>query len=215
MKQIQKIAVIGGGGRTGFYVVNQLLSQGYQLKLLLRNPEDFKIQSSNIDIVKGDVLDSQVVDALIAGCDAVISTVGQRAGEPLVASGAVENVIHAIAKLGSDADAFRFVLLAGLNVDTPFDRKGLETQKATEWMKMSFPDIHADRQKSYALLADSNIHWTMVRVPFIEFLETKGEVNVSLEDCLGSKISAADIAEFMIGQLVDDAYVREAPFISN
>ena len=47
MKQNQKIAVIGGGGRTGSYLVNQLLNQGYQLKLLLRSPEHLKIQSRN------------------------------------------------------------------------------------------------------------------------------------------------------------------------
>lgn len=35
-----KIAVIGGGGRTGKYLVSQLLNQGFHVKLLLRNPEN-------------------------------------------------------------------------------------------------------------------------------------------------------------------------------
>jgi putative NADH-flavin reductase len=215
MEQIQKVAVVGGGGRTGFYLVNQLLDQGFQLKLLLRNPENFQLHNPNIEIVKGDVLDADAVEELIAGCDAVISTVGQRQGEPLVASKATMNIIYAVSKLGSDLETFRFVLLAGLNVDTPFDKKGIETRKATDWMAATYPEIQQDRQKSFALLSDSKISWTMVRVPFIEFVETKGEIKVSLADSPGSKISAADIATFMIGQLHDDAYVRKAPFIAS
>ena len=215
MNQIHKIAVLGGGGRTGFYLVNQLLDQGFQLKLLLRNPGHFKIQNTNIEIVKGDALDGDVVERVLEGCDAVISTVGQRKGEPLVAGQATMNMINAIAKHQNNAENFRYILLAGLNVDTPFDKKGIETQKATDWMKATFPDIHADRQKSYALLSASNVSWTMVRVPFIEFVETKGEIKVGLEDSPGNKISAADIAAFMIRQLTDNAYVRKAPFISN
>src|SRR5437870_1352239 len=78
MKTMQKIAVIGGGGRTGQYLVNQLIEKGYSLKLLLRHPEDFTIGNPLIEIVKGDVLDEAVVRKLVDGCDAVLSTVGQR-----------------------------------------------------------------------------------------------------------------------------------------
>ncbi|SKB99670.1 NAD(P)-dependent oxidoreductase [Dyadobacter psychrophilus] len=215
MNQIHKIAVLGGGGRTGLRLVNQLLDQGFQLKLLLRKPEDFKIQNPLIEIVKGDALDADVVEHLLEGCDAVISTVGQRKGEPLVASQATTNIINAVARRKNDSENFRYILLAGLNVDTPFDKKGIETQKATDWMKATFPDIHADRQKSYALLLASEVSWTMVRVPFIEFVETKGEIKINLADSPGSKISAADIAYFLIAQLTDETYVRKAPFISN
>ena len=208
MKEIHKIAVLGGGGRTGYYLVNQLLEQGFQLKLLLRKPATVQIQNPLVEVVKGDAIDAEIVERLLEGCDAVISTVGQRKDEPLVASQATMNIINAVAKRQRNAESFRYILLAGLNVDTPFDKKGIETQKATDWMKATFPDIHADRQQSYALLAESSIAWTMVRVPFIEFVETKGEIKVGLKDSSGSKISAADIATFSIRQLTDSAYIR-------
>ncbi len=35
MKQKIKIAVLGGGGRTGKYLVTELLNQEYHIKLLL------------------------------------------------------------------------------------------------------------------------------------------------------------------------------------
>ena len=214
MKQIKKIAIIGGGGRTGQYIVSQLLEKGYPIRLLLRHPESFPLSDPLIEIIRGDVLDAHIVSELLQGCNAIISTVGQRKGEPLVASIATENILHAIENQPVGSMSIRYILLAGLNIDTPFDRKSPETQKATDWMKMTFPYIHADRQKSYSILQGSQVKWTLVRVPFIEFSEKRSELNVSLEDCLGSKISAADIAGFMIAQLTDDTYIRKAPFIA-
>ncbi|MEQ1585173.1 MAG: NAD(P)H-binding protein [Cyclobacteriaceae bacterium] len=211
MKQENKIAILGGGGRTGKYIVTQLLSQGYSLKVLLRNPENFQLESPFIEIVTGDAIDPNTIRSLVQGCQAVISTVGQRKDEPLVASQATLNILNAMTEYGIE----RYILVAGINVDTPFDKKGPETSAATEWMKMTFPSIHADRQKTYSILSTSNANWTLVRVPFIEFTDTKGETLVSLEDCRGNKISAGDIATFVIEQLSNDTYSRKSPFIAN
>ncbi len=211
MKQINRIAVLGGGGRTGKYIVNQLLSQGYSLRLLIRSPEDFQLKNPDIEIVKGDAIDFETIRSLIKGCQAVISTVGQRKNEPLIASQATLNVLKAMSECGIQ----RYILVAGINVDTPFDKKSEQTIAATEWMKMNFPLIHADRQKTYYILSTSDVNWTLVRVPFIEFTDVRVKTLVSLEDCPGNKIGAADIANFVIEQLLDDSYIKKSPFITN
>ena len=214
-----KIAVIGGGGRTGKFLVDRLLAEGYQVKLLLRNPETaFQNIPKNdriVEIVKGDVLDYDRVTSLIEGCSAVISTVGQRKDEPLVASRATSNILKAMSENRGRSKSTRYILLAGLNVNTPFDKKGSETQMATEWMKTNFTLIHEDRQKAYEILASSEIRWTLVRVPYILFTDEKGTVGISLLDSPGKKISAGDIADFLITQLDDETYIRKAPFIAD
>jgi len=220
MKTHHKIAVIGGGGRTGKYLVNQLLDRGFQIKLLLRNPEISKqiipLQNPAIQVVEGDVLNYEAVCSLIEGCDAVISTVGQRKDEPLVASHATANILKAISESANrEVIAKRYILVAGINVDTPIDKKSAETLAATEWMKSNFPIIHEDRQKAYEILKESDAAWTLVRVPFIVFTDDQSEVGVSLKDSPGQKISAASIAGFLIDQLSDENYIRKAPFIAN
>jgi len=211
MEQNIKVAVLGGGGRTGEYLVNQLVDKGYKVKLLLRNPENFQIKSPLIEIIRGDALDPLAINALINGCQAIISTIGQRQGEPLTAMQATKNVLKAMVQYGIK----RYILVAGINVDTPFDKKGAETTIATNWMKSTFPLIQEDRQKAYNLLLVSEVHWTLVRVPFIEFVDTVNTITVSLEDCLGNKISASSIAVFLTEQLVDDTYLKKSPFIAN
>ena len=211
MEQKIKIAVLGGGGRTGKYLVTQLLSQGYNLKILLRNPEKLQLESPFIEIIKGDAIDAEAIRLLVQDCQAVISTIGQRKDEPLVSSQATINILQAMTAYGIK----RYILVAGLNVDTPFDKKGPETITATDWMKITFPVIHEDRQKTYSILSTSDVSWTLVRVPFIEFTDAKAEIIVSLEDCCGNKISADDIATFAIEQLSDETYARKSPFIAN
>jgi len=210
MKNIYKVAVLGGGGRTGNYLVSQLLKKGFSIKLLLRNPEKFTIQSPQIKIIKGDALDLETIKSLLRDCQAVISTIGQRKEEPLVASQATKNILHVM----KDYEIERYVLLAGLNIDTPFDKKSPKTIMATDWMKANFPVIQEDRQKAYDLLVASNVNWTQVRVPFIEFNDLSTEISVSLEDCSGDKINANDIAGFMISEMTESKYTKQSPFIS-
>lgn len=211
MKQNSKIAILGGGGRTGNFLVTQLIDQGYNLKLLLRNPENFSISDPLIEILKGDAVDGESIHSLVEGCQAVISTVGQRKDEPLVSSQATVNVLKSMSEFGIE----RYILVAGLNVDTPFDKKGPKASVATEWMKTNFPIPHSDRQKTYSILSGSELNWTLVRVPLIEFSDLRNEIKVSLEDCPGDKIGAADIAAFLIDQLSNDQYLRKSPFIAN
>lgn len=211
MNQNRKIAVLGGGGRTGKYLITQLIEKGYTIKILLRSPETFQINSPSIQIIQGDAIDLTVVNSLINGCDAVISTIGQRPGEPLIAEQATRNILDAM-KFYSIT---RYILVAGINIDTPFDKKGPETIMATNYMKANFPLIQEDRQKAYALLAQSDINWTLVRVPFIEFTVQTGPITVNLDDCLGNKIDAGNIATFLVKQLSENAYLNKAPFICN
>ncbi|WP_433765000.1 NAD(P)-dependent oxidoreductase [Flavobacterium ginsenosidimutans] len=210
MKNILKVAVLGGGGRTGKYLVNQLLENGFSVKLLLRNPDDFTVQNSKIEIIKGDAIDEESINVLLQDCQAVLSTIGQRPGEPMVASQATKNILKAMDK----NDIQRYILLAGLNIDTPFDKKSPKIIMATDWMKTNFPEIQKDRQLTYDLLVESKIDWTQVRVPLIIFSDETAPISVNLEDCLGEKISAFDISKFIVKEMVESHYIRQSPFIS-
>ncbi|KAF2080436.1 NAD(P)-dependent oxidoreductase [Flavobacterium sharifuzzamanii] len=210
MKNISKVAVLGGGGRTGKYLVNELLENGFSVKLLLRNPDNFTIQNQKIEIIKGDAIDDESISLLLRDCQAVISTVGQRLGEPMVASQSTKNVLNAMNEYGIQ----RYVLLAGLNIDTPFDKKSAKTIMSTDWMKANFPEIQKDRQFTYDLLYDSEVDWTQVRVPLIIFSDDSNEISINLDDCLGDEITALDISKFLVKEMVESNYIRQSPFIS-
>jgi putative NADH-flavin reductase len=61
MNDNKKIAVLGGGGRTGKYLINKLLDKGYFVKILLRDPEKFEIKSPLIQIIQGDAIEISIM----------------------------------------------------------------------------------------------------------------------------------------------------------
>ena len=213
MQQYTKIAVIGGTGKAGKYLVNQLIQQGFHLKLLLRNPEKFSIKNPLIEVIKGDVKDYDTVLSLVADCQAVISALGlgQPASETSIFSQATSNILQAM----QVSDIQRYIVVTGINVDTPFDKKSPKTQFATDWMYTNYPNSTADKQKEYDILSASNIDWTLVRLPLIEQTDEICDVQISLEDCVGDKISATNLANFLIVQLTDNQYVKQSSFLSN
>lgn len=213
MEQKIKIAVIGGTGKSGKYLVKQLMEQGYQIKILLRNPDNFLIKSNLVETVVGDVTDYDSVYSLLKGCQAVVSTLGLGipSSDPTIFCQSSANVIQAMNAL----DITRYIVTTGLNVDSPLDKKSPKVVFATNWMKENYPVSTENKQLEYELLSASAIDWTLVRLPLIEQTDERFETNVSLEDCVGDKISATDLVHFLISQLFDNAFVRKSPFISN
>ncbi len=211
MEKLNKIAVIGGTGKAGKYLVKQLVNHGFKIKVLLRNPDKLTFSSPLIEKVKGDVANYEAVFSLIQGCNAVISTLGQSKGENPIHSLASSNIIKAMNSL----DISRYIVITGLTIDTPFDKKRFKTKLLSAIMKLSFPAIIADKQKEYAVISGSTLNWTIVRLPLIEQTETKGSIKSSLNDCPGKKISTTDLACFLINQLSDDTFIRKSPFIAN
>jgi putative NADH-flavin reductase len=206
-----KLAILGGTGKSGKYLVKQLLAQGFHIKLLLRDPDSFQLKSSFIEIVKGDARDYESIRSVIDGCQAVLSTLGQPRGETPIFSQATRNIIQAM----SQSNVTRYILTTGLNVDTPFDKKSAKTKMATDWMKSNYSETTLDKQVECEVLTKSSINWTLVRLPLIEQTDDRRNVVVSLEDCPGDKISSTDLAYFLIRQLSDNTYVRKSPFIAN
>jgi putative NADH-flavin reductase len=206
-----KIAVIGGTGKSGKYLVNQLMNLHFHFKILLRNPEKFQIKNSLIEIIKGDARNYDDILLLLAGCDAVISTLGQPQGEPPIFSEAAANIIRAM----NECNIQRYILVTRLSIDLPFDNKSSHTKMKSEWMKTNFPQIVADKQNEYNILVKSNADWTLVRLPFIEQTDNNCEIKISLEDCPGDNINATSLANFLIEQLHDIKYLKKTPFIAN
>lgn len=205
------IAVIGGTGKSGKFLVQKLIKEGYPVKLLLRNPDLFTLNHPLIETVQGDARDFNSINRLIKGCSVVISTLGQPKGERSIFSDAAKNIIEAM----NLYQVKRYIVTTGLSVNTPFDRKNERVRMATDWMYQHYPETTGDKQKEYELLAESNLDWTLVRLPLINLTEEHFNTETSLEDCKGEGIGAADLAAFLVSQIEGKDYMKQSPFLYN
>lgn len=207
------IAVIGGTGKSGTYLVKALLHKGFKIKMLVRNPEHVTFSNPLAETIIGNVEDYNAVLQTVTGCDVIISTLGLGIppSVPTIFSTATAHILKAMQETG----VYRYIVTAGLNVDAPGDAKGPAAKAATEWMYAHYPTSTHNRQEEYNLLAESSAGWTMVRLPMIELTDDAPDIITSLADCPGTAISAASLAGFLIAQIDDGGFIRKAPFIAN
>lgn len=78
MKRFEKICVLGGSGFVGTYVVSELVSRGYQVRVPTRRRESSKhlILLPTVEVVEANIHDAEVLEQALTGCDAVINLVG-------------------------------------------------------------------------------------------------------------------------------------------
>lgn len=211
MDQQHKVALLGATGKAGKYILQELLNNSYSVKALIRKSDEYLIQHPLLEIIPGDIKDPEIARALINGCNVVISAIGPRKDEPLISSLSTINIVSAIGANGIS----RHISLAGLNVDIPGDRKSEANKAKSDWMRQNFPDAVADRQKAYDILVESDVDWTMIRLPWIEQTDERRGISVDSYDCPGEKISTTDLANFVIGQMGNKTYWRKAPFVAS
>lgn len=137
MSSQQNVLVVGGTGRTGRRVVEQLLSRGVHVRAIVRSarrlPERV-IAEPGLTVVEADLLslDDQDLLAQVRGCDAVISCLGHTIslkgifGSPRdLVTRATEHLCRAIAGAQSDRPV-KFILMSSVSVNCP---EALDTRR--------------------------------------------------------------------------------------
>lgn len=70
---MKKTALIGASGFVGSAILNELLSRGYKVEALVRNPEKITVDNPNLTVKKVDVADEEALAEDLKGYDEVIS----------------------------------------------------------------------------------------------------------------------------------------------
>lgn len=70
---MKSVVLIGASGFVGTAILNELLSRGYKVTAVVRNPKKINVSNSNLEIVKTDVSDTDVMVEICKGKDAIIS----------------------------------------------------------------------------------------------------------------------------------------------
>jgi len=70
---MKKTALIGASGFVGSAILKELLSRGYEVEALVRNPENVKVNNPHLTVKKVDVADTKALAADLKGYDTIIS----------------------------------------------------------------------------------------------------------------------------------------------
>lgn len=207
------VAIFGAGGRTGQHLVQQALERGHHVTAFTRSPQKLAQYEGQIAIVEGDVQDAVAVSLAIAAAGAVLSVLGPTANVPdyQVARG-TKNILRAMQQHGVQ----RLVLSAGAGVRDPHDEPGFVDKLINLLLRLFSRHVYEDMRRTVQTVRDSDRRWTIVRVPMLSDDPATGEVKAAyVGKGMGMRLTRADMASFMLDQLESDAFLHQAPAISN
>ncbi len=209
----KRVIIVGATGGTGRQLVAQALERGHAVTALVRNPSKLGIEHPNLRIIQGDVLDYASVEAAVRGQEAVISALGhKRYFYPTrILSEGTRNILSAM----ETHSVPRLVCQTSLGIGETFGRLGLYYTLFV--IPVILPFYFWDKTRQERLIAESKLEWVIVRPGALTNGEKRGAYHRGRE--VGSffgtvRISRADVADFMLNQISDDAYLGTAPGVS-
>ncbi len=208
-----KLAVFGASGRTGRPLVQQALDAGHDVTALVRTPATFPLKHDRLTVVQGDAMNATDVDEIVQGADAVLSTLGQGKNSPKdLQTVATKNIVAAMEKYGIS----RIVSLTLAGFDAPQDKPKFINHVIRFVIKTMQGTVLADAEQHAKVLQDSNLDWVIVRGPILTEGSYTGKYRVGwIGINTGTRISRADVADFMLKQVTDNSYVHKAPMVSD
>jgi putative NADH-flavin reductase len=82
-------------------------------------------------------------------------------------------------------------------------------------LKFVQKDLMEDLLGQVRVIKESDLEWVIVRAPMLNEGEKKGEYRVGyVGKDSATKLSRADVADFMLKQIADDTYLHQAPVVS-
>jgi putative NADH-flavin reductase len=208
-----KLAIFGATGRTGQHLLRQALEEGHQVTILARDPGKMTVRHDRLAVVKGSLNDAGCIQQVIASADAVLSVLGPTSNQP---SFEVSQGMRAIIDAMKKNRVKRLIISAGAGVGDPGDSPGLFNRVMNVLLKITAKNVYEDMLRTVALVRESGLDWTVVRVPMLTDGPATGQIKVGMVGKgMGPRICRADMSAFMLKQVESTQFVGKAPAISN
>ena len=210
-----KVTVLGASGRTGGLLVERCLAKGYEVTVLVRRPEAFRLWE-RVRMVEGSVFEVETVRRAVSGADVVLSALGARS---LKKEDVLERAVPLIVEAMRQTGVRRIIALgsAGALDDSldkqPAWRRWL-VQRIVYNSFLKWPV--ASQIAQWKTLSASGLDWTMVMPPMLTNGPGRGKFRVDGEALPrhGMRISRADVADFMMRQIAGREWVGKGAYVA-
>ena len=198
-----QVTVFGAAGGTGRHVTGEALAAGHEVTVLVRDPLTLGPTDPRVRVEVGDARDPEVVARVITGAQGVISAIGGRGmGRSTAITDAMTTIVAclpagtrllAVSTVGAGDSASQFPRAVRMTV-------GVMLRNAI-----------ADHNGQERAIMASELDWTIARCVGLTDDPAGGDVHVLTEGKLGgSRIARADVARWLVTNLDDATYSRQA-----
>jgi putative NADH-flavin reductase len=208
---MKTILIVGASRGIGLETVRRALDQGYQVRAFARSAAQIPLDHPNLTKIAGDALRTVDVNAAVQGADAVIQTLGEKAGLNMLRgtrlfSEATRTLIAAMEAEGVK----RLICVTGFGA-------GDSSEHMAVWQRLPFElllgRVYVDKDAQEMMIKRSSLDWVIARPGILNNLPRTGRYKIldKPSDWRNGTISRADVADFLVSQIDDDSYLGKTP----
>ncbi|MBT2623640.1 SDR family oxidoreductase [Chryseobacterium sp. ISL-6] len=215
-----KILILGATGRTGRLIVEEVLKQGYDLNVLVRDKNKLPFHSKSVKVYQGTPTHREDLAAAMQGCDLIISALSIARASDAPWSKLItpknfitESMKNVISEAGQQ-NLKRLITISAWGVG--------ETQKEIPfWLRWlinytNMRPIYAEHESQEKLLKSSNLSWTAVRPVALNDSKKIKTLKVSFNNLPKPSLSICrqTVAKFIVDSVKSNKYEMKSPTIS-
>lgn len=210
-----KILLLGGNGAVGKLALDEFLNANHDVKALVRNASTLNRKHARLTVVEGVPTNAADLENVLAGQDAVLCTIGARTNKKTTLRADVATKLlagmkkHGVRKLV-------WLDAAGVGSSKKFVQRS-SFLLGRIIMPLFLDNMYEDAAVADALIEESDREWVIVRPMSFTNNAKTGKVSVvtdmSLTVPLRLRMARADVAAFLVEQVVKDDYLGQMPII--
>ncbi|WP_342634638.1 SDR family oxidoreductase [Rhodomicrobium lacus] len=209
---MRTILIIGASRGIGLETVRRALDQGYRVRAFARSASQIPITHTELTKVNGDALRAEDVAAAVKGVDAVIETLGAKASLAMVTSHTrlFSDATRILIQSMESAGVKRLISVTGFGAGDSRQHMSLLQRLPFELL---LGRVYADKAVQETIIRRSALSWVIVRPGILTSGPRTGRYKIldKPADWRNGMISRADVADFLVKQIEDDAYLCKTP----
>jgi putative NADH-flavin reductase len=207
------VIIFGASRGVGRWLVERALAHNHFVTAAVRNALSVPTTHEQLRVLPCDVLDPVAVSQAIAGQDVVLCAIGadaRRSPTTLYSTGA-RNILQGM----QEHRVRRLIFLSNFGVlnETAQDMRGAALLfLAKRFLRHTL----ADHRRALAEIQRHDVEWVVVRPLPLTNGPWTGSYRIAVDGLptQGTQIARADVADFMVRQVTNDAYVSKVPAIA-
>ncbi len=211
-----KVVIFGATGFVGNAILKEALAKNHQVTILARDKSSVSINDKKLTIIEGNVMDRKKVSEALENQDAVIQCLGT-SGKDVKPTTFISDATKIIVEEMEKLDIKRLVAMSNVGAGNsigynPWYFTKIILPYFMKWLKV----VIDDKNRMEPVIMNSKLNWTIVRCPNIVDKPAKGRYHTTLDGKgLRLSITLGDLSKFMVQQLTDEGFSKQAPSISN
>ena len=209
------ILIIGASRGVGLETVKAALKAGHSVRALARSARRIRVEHPKLEKMAGDALEMATVKRALTGVDAIIQSLGVSVGPEIILKPTrlFSKATRVLVTAMEEAKVTRLICVTGFGAGDSRGRGGFLCSVA---FQLLLGHVYDDKDLQERIVRRSKLDWVIVRPVIL----TNGPETNAYRALVNPRrwrwgfISRADVADFLVKQIDDNAFLHKTPALT-